>query len=326
MDTPLVSIIVPIYKSSEYLTKCVDSLISQTLREIEIILVNDSSSDPLDDRICKAYVSKDRRIKYLIHEKNKGQGGARNTGIINASASFVGFVDSDDWVEVDMFEKLYRAIEYKKSDISQCFFREHLGTKSKIRRLKKFKKQEDFLNATNVLVWNKLFRKALFIENNIFFPEGHSHEDTATLPRLIYFVNSMARVKEPLYHYMVTREGATTANYSRIFSDHSAAFTTLKKFMIDKKVWDSLRVFFEKRMTKSLIHDVDRLIKESKLKDEEKDVILKYGLEKTAYLFRYPKKIDRSSIHGARKSLEDYRKSLIAEHLIKSLNPIDSKT
>lgn len=316
MDTPLVSIVVPIYKSADYLIKCVESLVNQTLKEIEIILVNDASPDPADDRVCNYYASNDKRVKYLVHQRNKGQGGARNTGIVNSSSTFIGFVDSDDWVEPEMFEKLYDAILREGTDVSQCYFTEHNGKKANIRKLKSFKRQKDFLNATNVLVWNKLFKKSLFTDNDIFFPEGHSHEDTATLPRLVYFVNSMAPVKEPLYHYIAKREGSTTANYERIFSDHSIVFQEIKDFMIEMDVWDTHRNYFENRMIRSLQHDLSRLIKEPSLEEKRKQTMVNEGLEKTIKLLSHPNKISMASLKETRRSLSHYKQKLIIKHLV----------
>ena len=319
MDSPLVTVVVPIYKSSNYLSKCLDSLIQQTLENIEIILVNDASPDIKDHYLCEQYANQDQRIKYLIHEKNKGQGGARNTGIVNARSNYIGFVDSDDWVEIDMYEKLFTAIKRKKADVSQCYFVEHVGAETNVRKLKSFRPQKDFLNATNVLVWNKLFKRELFIDHEIYFPESHSHEDTATLPRLIYFVNSMALVRQPLYHYLVAREGATTTNYERIFSDHSEVFLLMKQFMIDNEVWNSHRSFYERRIVRSLLHDLSRLIKDDDLQDQEKENLIKNGLEKSIMLFRYPTKIVRSPLLKTKTSLQSYKQKLIIEDVLRLL-------
>lgn len=316
MSLPKVSVIVPVYSVSKYIYKCLDSLINQTLKEVEIIIVNDASPDPEDDRICRAYASKDSRIKYLVHKTNKRQGGARNTGIMNASANFIGFVDSDDWVDHDMFEQLYNAIKKDDADISQCFFTEHIGSKTNVRKLKKFKKQKDFLNATNVLVWNKLFKKGLFIENNVFFPECHSHEDTATLPRLIYFANSMTQVKKPLYHYVVEREGATTANYEQIFSDHSLVFEKIQEFMRDVGVWHSHRTYFDKRLTRTLLHDIARLLDEDSLDEKSKEIMIKNGLDKSINLLIHPQEVSKSSLKEIEISLKHYKRRLIFRQLI----------
>ena len=311
----MLSIIIPIYKSSDNLVECLDSVINQTLKEIEIILINDASPDHKDHELCKAYADKDKRIKYIIHESNTGQGGARNTGISNARANYIGFVDSDDWIESDMFEKLHTAIQTKKADASQCYFTEHIGSKSNLRKLKKFRKQKDFLNATNVLVWNKLFKKSLFVENNIFFPAGHSHEDTATIPRVAYFIHSMALVKEPLYHYRVNRAGATTTNYERIFNDHSVVFSMVKEFMENRDLWSSHRSYFDMRVIRSLLHDVTRLMRDNSLSEDSKKSMIDAGLNKTVSLLGNPQRINGSSLKEIKSSLQQYRLQLLVRSL-----------
>ena len=104
MTKPSLSIVVPVYNTEKYLKQCVDSLTSQTLNEIEIILVDDGSTDG-SGAICDEYAAKDSRIK-VIHKENGGLGFARNSGLEMAQGEFVGFVDSDDWVDLDFFEKL----------------------------------------------------------------------------------------------------------------------------------------------------------------------------------------------------------------------------
>ena len=111
---PKVSIIVPIYNVEKYLRQCLDTIIDQTLREIEIILVDDGSTDS-SLTICKEYEQKDNRIK-LIHKENEGLGYTRNRGLQEATGEFVGFIDSDDWIELDMFEKLYQTAIENKAD------------------------------------------------------------------------------------------------------------------------------------------------------------------------------------------------------------------
>ena len=115
--TPTVSIIVPVYNVEKYLPACLDSLINQTLQDIEIICVNDCSPDG-SDTVLQQYAEKDDRIKIVNHEYNQGLGAARNTGVRVASANYIGFVDSDDYVATDMFELLYNAIQ----DNSQISF------------------------------------------------------------------------------------------------------------------------------------------------------------------------------------------------------------
>ena len=317
MHSPKLSVIVPVYNVSEYLTKCLDTLINQSLKDIEIILVNDASPDPEDDSICTSFSKKDDRIKYIIHHENRGLGGARNTGIKAASTDYVGFVDSDDWVELDMFEKLYKAIQKNNTDISQCYFMEHKGGFSNVRKLKRFRKKRDLLNATNVLFWNKLFRKELFTKNNIFFPEKHSLEDLATMPRLLYHVESMAQVKKPLYHYIVTRPGALTANYNRIFADHSVVFNIIKEYMEHQQVWDRDRPYFEKRVLKSLLHDVKRFAQDDLFTEREKSEILSRHLRKSLEFLEKPEAIATESIDLTEQSLRNYKWKLEVKSFLK---------
>jgi len=116
----LISIIVPIYNVEIYLEKCLNSIINQTYKNIEILLINDGSSDN-SLRICKKYQKKDKRI-VLINKKNGGLSSARNAGIDKASGNYLLFIDSDDYIEIDMIEKLYNNIKSNNADISICNF------------------------------------------------------------------------------------------------------------------------------------------------------------------------------------------------------------
>ena len=112
------SIIMPIYNTGKYLHKCIKSILSQTLTNFELILVDDGSVDE-SGQICDEYAAKDARIK-VIHKKNEGVSIARNTGIEVAAGEYIGFIDSDDWIESDMYEKLYNLAKSKECDIVMC--------------------------------------------------------------------------------------------------------------------------------------------------------------------------------------------------------------
>lgn len=120
-----VSIIVPIYNVEKYLDRCMESLLNQTLKDIEIIMVDDGSPDNCP-KMCDEYAKKDSRVK-VIHKRNAGLGEARNSGLKIISGKFVAFVDSDDFVELDMYEKLYTAAENMKSDTVYCGFSKYLS-------------------------------------------------------------------------------------------------------------------------------------------------------------------------------------------------------
>ena len=115
---PIVSVIVPVFNVEKYLDKCIESLIKQKLKDIEIILVDDGSTD-LSGKICDEWKTKDSRIQ-VIHKKNGGLSDARNVGVELAKGKYIGFVDSDDYVSDDMFQILYQNIEKENADISIC--------------------------------------------------------------------------------------------------------------------------------------------------------------------------------------------------------------
>lgn len=117
-SSPLISIIVPVYNVEPYVSKCLESILRQTYQNIEIIIIDDGSTDGGSD-ICDAYAHKDKRIK-VIHQSNEGVSGARNVGLRIAKGEFIGFVDSDDWIEADMYEYLLQNIQQQDADIAIC--------------------------------------------------------------------------------------------------------------------------------------------------------------------------------------------------------------
>ena len=127
---PKVSIIVPVYKVGPYLAKCIDSILSQTLTDFELILVDDGSPDSCGE-ICDGYAKKDERIK-VIHKQNGGLSSARNAGLDIAKGEYIGFVDSDDYIEHDMYEFLYKNSVQYDTDIACCGIRHHYGDKNTI--------------------------------------------------------------------------------------------------------------------------------------------------------------------------------------------------
>ena len=187
-----ISIIVPIYNVEKYLEKCIKSILSQTYKNLEIILVDDGSPDKCG-MICDKYKEIDDRI-IVIHQENKGLSGARNTGLKNANGKYVCFIDSDDYINEHMIETLYENLIKTGSDISICdFFQVKENENIKIKKIenavKIMNKQECLKKLLyhkyklDIVTWNKLYKQELF--NNIEFPEGKIYEDFATIPFLI---------------------------------------------------------------------------------------------------------------------------------------------
>lgn len=215
----LVSIIVPIFNVEQYLSKCVDSLLKQTLREIEIILVDDGSSDNCN-RICEEYAKKDARIK-VIHQENAGVSAARNSGLNAATGKFIGFVDPDDWIEPQMYEEMLNELERTKVDLVICGYNyyddSYHSDETRIYKLKKtqlldredlYKSMSDMPPTVRHGVVTKLFRQDL-IGDLRFDTELRSSEDLQFLLNYFSKTSSASFIHKPFYNNLVRKGSAT---------------------------------------------------------------------------------------------------------------------
>lgn len=217
-----VSIIVPIYNVEKYLRKCIDSLVSQTLDEIEIILVNDGSPDN-SQTIIDEYVEKYPDKVIGLYKENGGLSDARNYGIPYAKGEYIGFLDSDDYADVTMFEKMYTEAKQSNADIVTCGYYgidESKGTyryfqKGNMKQFGMSLKENPKLLYTNApYAWNKIYRRTLFEKSGILFPKGLLYEDIATVYPLFMYANKISKVNEALVYYILKREGAITATFN----------------------------------------------------------------------------------------------------------------
>lgn len=206
---PKVSIIVPIFNVEKYLRQCLDSILSQTVHDVEIVLVNDCGTDR-SWMIAQEYALLDSRIKLVEHTINQGLSVSRNTGIKNSSAPFIVFVDSDDFVHPDFCRKLIDAIERADSDVAMCntniVYEE--GTE-----FVDYNQYWDFkfhspaivttevVQQTNVCVWNKIFRREIIVSRNIEFPPNLVNEDELFWRLYCLYAKKIAWVEEKLYNY-----------------------------------------------------------------------------------------------------------------------------
>ena len=208
-----VSIIVPVYGVEKYIDKCLDSLVKQSLKEIEIIVVNDGTKDN-SQKIIDKYVKKyPDKIKSYIKE-NGGQGSARNYGLKKAMGEYIGYVDSDDFVEKDMYKKLYNKANENDYDIVVC------GNYN-VSEDYKTKNIDTFTNDYNtdlenvffgkMAVWNKIYKRDILIKNKLEFKEKVWYEDLAFTLKTVMNSNTFAFIDEPLYDYLI-REGSTMNN------------------------------------------------------------------------------------------------------------------
>ncbi len=222
---PKVSVIVPIYNVEKYLERCIESIINQTLEEIEIILVNDGSTDKSGE-IAEKYASNDKRIK-VIYQENKGQAQARNRGVDIANGKYIGFVDSDDWIDLNMYEKLYKKVNKEMADIGVCS-RRGCDEQGNVGH-EKIVEDNQIFNFTSgiseyivkhlfyphtVSACNKLYSADLIKKNNIKFKsvDEVGSEDALFNYCILLNCNKVITVNDIFYN-AVERKGSTTRRY-----------------------------------------------------------------------------------------------------------------
>lgn len=221
-----ISIIVPVYNVEKYLSRCLDNLINQTLKDIEIICVNDGSKDSSAE-ILETYAQKDKRI-VILNQENAGLSVARNNGMDIAKGEYIGFVDSDDWVDLDFFEKLYNtAIKYDCEIAVADFIREH-PTK-KIKRLnlteeKVYKTTEEKYLVCKTYregcVWNKIYKTEFLKSINLKFVAGMYYEDRDFTARSLHFSKKLVTVPNTYYRYFVNPKSIVKKGLNKIQNEH----------------------------------------------------------------------------------------------------------
>ena len=206
-EKALISIIIPVYKVEKYLEKCIQSVINQTYENLQIILVDDGSPDNCG-KICDEYAKKDHRIE-VIHKSNGGLSDARNKGLEIAKGEYIGFVDSDDYIEADMYEVLYNLLKQYNADVSICNFytvsQGKISIKNADNGINEYNRIEilkEILLDKNIqsYAWNKLYKKELFDE--IKYPIGKKYEDIGTTFYLLEKCNKVVVTGKSEYYYI----------------------------------------------------------------------------------------------------------------------------
>lgn len=219
-DNPLISVIIPIYNVEKYLSECLDSVINQTYRNIEIILVDDGSTDN-SSFICNEYAKTDQRIK-VVRQNNKGLVGARKSGLSIASGEIATFVDSDDWINLNMYEEMVRVMVESEADIVTSGLIREYGTysineKEEVRpgvyygdelqsviKCNLIDKNKFFKSNISIHIYNKLFERNLLLSNELLIPEDISvGEDAACVYPCVLESDKIAIINKSFYHYRI---------------------------------------------------------------------------------------------------------------------------
>lgn len=247
----LFSVIVPIYKVEEYLDRCVESLVSQTYSDIEIILVDDGSPDRCPE-MCDAWAEKDSRIK-VIHKENGGLSDARNAGLAVAKGEYISFVDSDDYIDCNSFAK-FEEYTHEKTDILVGDI-EVIGGKNYSMHAEEFLGKKvsgsEYLktsiakNRAPAPVWINLYRREFLVENSLLFKVGILHEDEHFMPRVFLAAKTVIYTGINFYRYIIREDSITTKKDRRKNSEHiykiCEELEGIYKQITDKKLKNLLR-------------------------------------------------------------------------------------
>lgn len=216
---PILSIIVPVYNSETFIDRCVDSILNQTFKDFELILVDDGSSDNSLFK-CRNLSSHDTRIR-VIHKDNGGVSSARNEGLNEARGEWIAFVDSDDWISSNMYKEMLDRAEVECADLVMCDINMFWGpNESAIIHEKcivpshdKIKTLNDYVQSSWTCTYNLIAKKSIYTEYNLRFPDGIAYcEDFHLTFRLLFYANSIAKINEPFYFYNRVNEASAVNN------------------------------------------------------------------------------------------------------------------
>ena len=232
---PKVSVIVPVYNAEKFLVRCLDSILGQSLRDIEVICVDDGSPDNSIE-ILNRYAAADSRMK-VIRQQNKRQGGARNTGLDAASGEWIGFVDSDDYIDLDFYEKLYGAAIDSGADVACCGLVKHRPRYDKHEALYRSARvaaglQDRFSLCncpTQFYPVNKIYRRSMIEAAALRFREHVAFEDIEFVSRALYAASSVVGVPDTAYHYVYN--GSSTINGAETSRKQLDRYTARKAFV-----------------------------------------------------------------------------------------------
>lgn len=240
IKNPKVSIIIPTYNNEIYLAKCLFSLTEQTLKEIEIIVINDGSTDNTSS-ILNVFAEYDKRFK-IINQPHSKQGAARNNGTSVATGEYVGFVDSDDWVDLNYYEKLYNSAKKYDSDIALAT-NVRIGngkTKKRINIVKEVyvTTLQDKIDISNQIKnpcpTNKIYRRKMLLENKITWPEGVYCEDKLFTMQAIYYANGLVTVPNVNYYYYRNPNSTVNSKNKTLIKDKNNAKRSVLEFLKEK--------------------------------------------------------------------------------------------
>ncbi len=278
-----ISVVIPVYNVDRYLSRCLQSLVNQTFKDLEFICIDDGSSDNSLE-ILYSYAEKDSRFVIIV-QKNSGPSIARNKGIDIAKGEYISFIDADDWIDLDFYEKLYAAAVDCNADIAAAG----------IIRLNKYKKKF-FINYSSEeiaiepnrkfelcdvpdrnYIWNKIYKLEKFRQKNLRFEEGVFYEDIIFTPQAIYYLEKLVTVPQTFYYYWKTKNSIVTQKSEKYKKDLENAMLYSENFMKEHEI------FIENHTTKLVRYKIGGLsIFKIRTRGKKKEFIL-FNIFKLCY-------------------------------------------
>ena len=312
---PKISIIVPVYNVEQYLERCVESILKQTMTNFELILINDGSSDN-SGQVCDELAKRDSRI-VVYHKENGGLSDARNYGIDKATSDYVGFVDSDDFVDEDMYEILLSNLLKYDSEISFCrlndvyndeIIKDNTGNNPYLMNSEQAIKMILEAKIFSVTAVNKLYKKSLF--DQIRFEKGKIAEDAFIMVDLLSRCEKIAATEAKKYYYMHRENSITTQKFTPKFLNVIEAYEKNAKIISEK--YPNLKYQADTRICWAYFYVLDRLLKDEEYKDG------KLEIELIQYLKKNKRFILNNSLFNSKRKLS-FVALLINKNLYKAI-------
>lgn len=258
-----ISVVIPVYNVEKYLSECLDSVVNQTYKNLQIILVDDGSTD-FSGKICDVYAEKDNRIT-VVHQKNAGAGAAKNTGLELIDGDYFSIIDSDDYIELDMYEKMVNSLEKYNADIVQCLFRNVFvndsfdrkykikGNYPKVLTSKRFLK-EYLYDWKYAIFANKVFKSSLL--KDIRFPVGRKIDDEFFTYKLVCNAKKVVNIDNILYNYRMRKTSVMNENDTdRLIYDRIDCFIERYNYVSD--IYPSLKKKYNLKLYDDLLYFKD---------------------------------------------------------------------
>lgn len=314
MNIPLLTVIMPVYNTAEYLSRCIESVVNQTERNLKIIIINDGSTDN-SEKIIKKYILKYSNINYIKLEKNTGVGNARNIGIENAKTKYITFIDSDDWVDANYYKNMLQTIEHDNTDI--CIS----GIKTEVDDVYSWKYRYQYPSnfivdgnfcihsltrqyncgiTISPIVNNKIYNRKLILDNNIFFDKSRRAQDLFVSFMVFVYADKVSICRDEFYHYY-QRCFSATHNFSKQYiDDYFYILLSLKNELNIRKLYSSYKKEYECYVNHYMTKLINNMFNNVQMVNEQKKYII-YILKKVADLISIEKLIEYIDIEKIKK-------------------------